>query len=323
MLASRKILLSLMSSIYLVSCSLPKEKIVLSAPIKIPDLHLDYFLNEHRNILINYFTVSSEWHVAPINGTVIAIKRRSGIGCYPVSIPLPSSYPNRKIPYLGNSFFNLNSGISQPSSDVVLENKATEKNWTSLKMNQYNDGSKSSYLILENKDKGIKLEVFENSEDNFRKSTSEYLLGISQELEKLINTSPKVGQDIDRKILPSESIKYIPKETFQIQFISPGVYSISGYVNRGEKGFIYLKVIDNNTGKLLISDSEGSNAEYVGWSKNQREKFKFCLGVFLMGGTHSPPQRLSEFQILFHPSNGGADKIINRQNILTKIYVKP
>jgi hypothetical protein len=315
------------SSIFLSSCSLLDKNKGYSDPIQVPDLHLNYFSGSRKNTLINYFINSAEWHVAPINGTVIAVKRKyTKAVCNPIRIPLRSSYPNGQAPYPSISFFNFHPNISEPSNEKVLESRSSENNTTSIQTatSSY-DGYISSHLIIESEDKNLRLHVFESSKDIKRQATSKYLSEVSNQLTTLINSQSELDEKNSLSILPPGSIRKPSQQTVLIQPSeggSPGDYTISGHINPGEEGFIYLKVLVKSRGSEMVSLPEMPNAEYTGWSKDPNEKFNFCLGALLVATEKDGSKVLSEFQLWFHPSNGSSERILNKQTLLVNVSLK-
>jgi hypothetical protein len=138
---NKKIKLSLsfllLSLISLNSCafhSSEPEREKIYAQYKIPNLNLEFFADNRKDILIDYLTKSFEWHVFPIYGTIIAKKRVKSKICNPVIASFPSSYPDRTIPGLSN-FLNLYPDISKiRESSSILKTRANENSQITLTM---------------------------------------------------------------------------------------------------------------------------------------------------------------------------------------------
>lgn len=303
---------------------------------KIPDLKLLFFSENHKDILVNYLSKSSEWHVFPIYETVIAIRRDKDRNCKPLLLPYPSSYPNETIPPIQNNFLNLfpDRSLSFDKSRSLRYdlsgNKAEENTEIRLAMekthgNHSDPHSLESNLVVESKDKKISLHVYESSRDTQRSTTTKYLVSVSKELEKLARITEE-DQYVDDSLLPLGSTVISSDQVIEIQKIGheySGEYSVSGYINPGEKGIIYLKVINKKTGGLLLSDKKGTNAEYVGWSSNLNKKFKFCLGTRQLAATRNDGIKvLAEFQLWFKPSNNSSEKMLDKQTLLVDVMLK-
>jgi hypothetical protein len=324
-------ILSLFSLISLSSCVPPSSEPlgeIVHAQYKIPNLNLDFFADDRRDILIDYLTKSSEWHVFPIYETIVAMKRVKSKTCNPVMASFPSSYPDRTIPGLG-SFLDLYADTSKiRESSSVPRNMATENSQITLTMENPSEPSDNihaqsdallSDLIIESKNKKLSLHSFDNSEDIHRPITTKLLVSTSKELEKLVKFTKKGNQIADESILPSGSTLISPQpmilvEQPQDQF--PGEYNVSGYINPGQKGFIYLKVIHNRTGKILLSEQESTNAEYIGWSNNPNQKFNFCIGAELRGSADDARNVPVDFQIWFKPEDRSPEKMLIQKTYL-------
>jgi hypothetical protein len=325
-------ILALFSLIGLNSCvplgSEPNGELVYTQ-YKIPNLNLDFFADDRRrDILFDYLTKSSEWHVFPIYETIVAMKRVESKTCDPVIVPFPSSYPFGVIPGLGD-FLDLYADTSKiRESNSIPRNIAIENSQIRLTMekpyvppdNLYaRSNALLSTLIIESKDKKLSLQSFDNSEDIHRPITTKYLMSIGKELEKLAKFVSKGDRLPDESILPPRSIIISAQPMMSVEQ-SPnrylGEYSISGYVNPGQKGFIYLKLIRNKTGKVFRSEQESTNAEYVGWSNNPNQKFNFCIGAAIRGSADDAVNVSVDFQIWFKPEDRSPEKMLIRQTRL-------
>jgi hypothetical protein len=324
---------SLLSLIILNSCApyypeLDKYNKKIYTQYKIPNLNLDFFADNRRDILIDYLTKSSEWHVFPIYETIVAIKRSESKTCNPVIVPFPSSYPYRTIPGLGD-FLDLYADTSKiRESSSVPRNMATENSQITLTMENPSEPSDNihaqsdallSDLIIESKNKKLSLHSFDNSEDIHRPITTKFLASTSKELEKLIKFTGKGTQFADQSILPLGSTLISPQPMILVEQRSRyhGEYNVSGYLNPGQKGFIYLEVIYNKTGKKVFpSQKESTNAEYIGWSNDPNQKFNFCIGVQLRGSADEAMNVPVDFQIWFKPANRSPEKMLIQKTYL-------
>jgi hypothetical protein len=325
-------ILSLFSLISLSSCVPPSSEPlgeIVHTQYKIPNLNLDFFADDRRDILIDYLTKSSEWHVFPIYETIVAIKRSESKTCHPVIVPFPSSYPYGAIPGLGD-FLDLYADTSKiRESSSVPRNMATENSQITLTMENPSEPSDNihaqsdallSDLIIESKNKKISLHSFDNSEDIHRPITTKLLVSTSKELEKLVKFIKKGNQITDESILPTGSTRISPQPMIlveQPQSRYRGEYNVSGYLNPGQKGFIYLEVIYNKTGKKVFpSQQESTNAEYIGWSNNPNQKFNFCIGATLRGSADEPSNVPVDFQIWFKPEDRSPEKMLIQKTYL-------
>jgi hypothetical protein len=318
---------SLFSLVSLNSCNLGAGSIgeIVQTQYKIPDLNLDFFADDRKDILIDYLTKSSDWHVFPIYETIVAMKRVESKTCNPVAVPFPSSYPFRIIPGLG-TFLDLYSDTSKiRESSSIPKNIATQNSQIELTMEKpyvppdnihARSNALLSDLIVESKNKKLSLHSFDNSKDIKRPFTTKFLMSTSKELEKLIKFTAKGSRLADESILPPGSTLISAQPMMSIeqppsQF--PGEYNVSGYINPGQKGFIYLKVIHNRTGEILLTGQESTNAEYTGWSNNPNQKFNFCIKSWLRGSADDVDNVSVDFQIWFKPEDRSPEKMLIRQ----------
>jgi hypothetical protein len=292
---------------------------------KIPNLSLYFFADNRKDILIDYLTKSSEWHVFPIYETIVAMKRFESKTCNPVIVPFPSSYRYGAIPGFSD-FLDLYADTSKiRESSSVPRNIATENSQITLMMEKtyappdnIHDHSNAllSDLIIESKNKKLSLHSFDNSKDIHRPVTTKFLISTGKELEKLIKFTAKGNQLADESILPPGSILISTQPMMSVAqspHWSQGAYNVSGYINPGQKGFIYLKVIHNKTGETFRSEQESTNAEYTGWSDNPNQKFNFCIGAELRGYADDAVNVSVDFQIWFKPEDRSPERMLIRK----------
>jgi hypothetical protein len=296
-----------------------------SLSINIPNMYMDYFSEEKKDILIDYLSKSSAWHVFPFRGTTIAMKRENAKVCNPILESLPSSYPGGVISGLKNSFFNLSRDVYQPPEFDYPVNKLISNNVILLTMDPSYDSNErivnplmSSNLIIGSKDKKISLHVHEDSTDKQRESTKNYLIAVSNELKKLTNAIDTKKENIVDSILPLGSSILAPEQVISIKADTEGgsiLYSVSGFINLGKKGFVYLKLLSKNSGNFIQPDQESTNAEYVGWSKNTDRKFNFCLGRRMRRNLTEKSFSL-EVQLWFKPSDNSLEELIYKETFI-------
>ena len=315
------------------SCLSPREnkssghKVKLSNPVKIPVFHLSYWA-ENKTILQDYLSSSKDWHVAPIDGPIVALPRAKEDGCKPLRLDQPGGYSDSRSPFPKANFLNL-----YPLSNVQfhhnLKNVFHENSTAYLSMKKSEDSYLSSLAIIEEKDKNLTIQVFENSLDNSRSFTTSFLTDLSSQMSKIKKVASSDASNINLSILPPKSAIISPLDKISIERSRDegfGRYIISGYINPGERGFIYLKINKKSDGKginmVAKGGTEGTNSEYVGWSKNPKQKFNFCLAALLQGGSNDSEKILAEFQIWFRPSNGGLERLLHKKTLVVNVYLK-
>ena len=297
----------------------------------IPKLNLDTFAEEKKDILFDYLTKSSEWHVFQSSGATIAVKREESKSCNPVHRGFPKSYFTGLIAHQEGKSSNSSPDIAyvlhyytinDTESATKSTTKANDNKTVNLWLHKYTgsvslDNSFGSKLIIESKNKKLVLNANEISEGIGRKNTTKFLSNTKKQLEKLTDYSSR-GKNHE-SFLPLGSILLSKQSTISIQqdlhaVFSPGVYNISGYINEGEKGLVKIKVIDRSNGTKIQESGfeDGPDTEYVGWSTNPMQKFNFCLAVSL-GSRHgfdNPDRVKAEFQVWFSPTNGKQERML-------------
>jgi hypothetical protein len=308
---------------------------------KIPNLHLGYFSKDKKDILLDYLSKSSEWHVYPAYSTIIANKRKkhSCKNRVPELTLNPSRYPNNLLPVLGVNFIDLypdtnkfpkntnNKGINTEievveGSDITLNKWRTGKSENSSDSLIYDMNFFTAYLTVKSNDKKLTLHAFNSSQNNIGSSITSFLNSTSEELRRLAKYSEK-NQPIDLSILPSESIITSSRQVVNIDMLGAGGdHNVYGYINPMQKGFIYLKIIRKDTNKVIRFDKEGSNAEYVGWSSDANQKFNFCIGAHLRGYNEDIRPVLTEFQLWFQPSDNTPEHMLYTKTLSTQFELK-
>jgi hypothetical protein len=304
-------------------------------PFKVPDLHLKYFSGRNKEDLIDFLSKSSEWHVFPLHGTIFAIRRNDAKTCEPIMEALPSWYRDRSIPGLKNNYLNFFPHVYQPPIlGSRLSNYAFENSEISLTMkHSYRREEKpplvipwSSNLVIRSEDKGIELSVFEKSDDTMLNMTKRYLNLFKSDVSKMLQSNSLRRKDDLISVLPKSSFIMSAKESFSVKGVgktgllgSTDVYIVSGFVNRGKKGFVYLKLLTKDQNAFDLGNKEGTSAEYVGWSEDPNQKFNFCLGFRNIRNTLKPSETLLlEFQVWFKPSDNSPEELLHTQTALEK-----
>jgi hypothetical protein len=347
-----KNLVIIMLFIFLNSCSWSKKnqkdyhEVLLSEPIKIPQFYFDY-LSKNKLVLQDYLASSSYWHVLSIDGAIVALNREAKDYCSPLLITRPGGYSSSKYPYLERTLLNLSASLNNNSQyatkiqSQILQNKVDENTIVQLKMEK-EEGGLFSIMTLESQDRNLMFQVSESSNSSSRKYTNELLSNVSSQMklfsdairanDRVINLSTlppgSVKQMIDDEVVITQSMKKsdsYPPSDYE--------YTVSGYINPAERGFIYLNVVSQITNSSMNTvdksytaddpDKEGTNSEYIGWSKKTNQKFNFCLQVSLRGGENEKdPKTPAEFQIWFQPSSNRSPRLLYKRALLVNYLLK-
>jgi hypothetical protein len=338
--------------IFLNSCSSSNEnrnyhhEILLSEPIKIPQFHFDY-LSENKLALQDYLASSSYWHVLSIDGAIIALNREAKDYCSPLLIRRPGGYSSSKYPYPERTFLNLSASLNNNSPSAtkaqskLLKSKFNDNTIVNLKMEK-SENRVFSLMTLESQDQSLMFQVSESSNTSNREYTNEILNNVSSQMKLFSNAIRANNRFLNLSILPPGSVKQMSDDEVVIKqsvktsdayLASDYEYTVSGYINPTERGFIYLKVVSQLTKSSMNavdksytiddSDKEGTNTEYIGWSKNSNQKFNFCLQVSLIGGENEKdPKTPAEFQIWFQPSSNRSPRLLYKKSLLVNYLLK-
>jgi len=90
----------------------------------------------------------------------------------------------------------------------------------------------------------------------------------------------------------------------------PGIYEVSGYVNAGKRGFIYVEAFNDLTGdKVMLADDEERTNEFVGWSDVPREEFYFNVEAMCKVGDWEN-EYPATFEVWFKPDDGSGERLL-------------
>jgi hypothetical protein len=160
------------------------------------------------------------------------------------------------------------------------------------------------------------LYINERSDDRDRTFTTNFLENISREFTQLSKSRTASQSGFDSKLLAPGSIINAQKPVLQINHPKNAngtvchevgsTTNISGYMNPGESGYVYVVTeFETNRG---INRTKSEGKEYVGWSDNPGEQFFFDLSEYLRSSDLG--SRPVKFELWFHPSNNGADRLL-------------
>ncbi len=233
----------------------PTKKTVEHVKFKIPNIHLDYFSNDKKDILLDHLVKSSEWHVFPVYGTIIAKYRGKNNHCEDKKVQdryIPSKYSG-SVPDLSGNFINLYPDRNKHPERIQAMNEATENSNILLKRVRFriykqepSDGDIKSDtvntdIIVNSNNK--KIAVFASQYNSTQASTTSFLDLTSKKLNQLADLSEKGDSLTKLSILPPKSTIVSPRQLVNIDKLGWGAYNVYGYINTTQKGFIYLKVI--------------------------------------------------------------------------------
>jgi hypothetical protein len=294
-----------------------------SLELSIVDINL--FSDVKKEILIEYLARSSRWHVFPLGDSIIAVQRKHHDPCIALMHPLPKSYSNREIPQLNDTFFeftnepyrslNIDTFVASSPQGKVKINMRLGRNWS---RDDTGNVTFDSSLVMGNKDGNILLRIFESSSDKSRKNTQSTLENINSELRQLLSKSISSNTDIDN-VLPSASWITSTQKSISIKDNFMFGYSVTGFINPGKKGIVYLKLFREGSSKPFLSEQESTNAEYVGWSKDSNKQYNFCIGFNSLKEAYETGKKIPvEVQLWFKPTDGSPEQLIHTAKIFAQ-----
>jgi hypothetical protein len=168
-----------------------------------------------------------------------------------------------------------------------------------LVFNRNDAGHFQSRLWIRGTDMAI--EIDEGSDSMPRELTRTKVSEVCKELDQLESQESSLGID---SILPAGSVA--TSEMFSIDG-ELGDYQATGYVNPGQKGFVYVKAFDKGSGRRLSETETRKSREYTGWSSLSDHYYYFRVQFFIYEGDweHMYPAR---FELWFHPDDGSAER---------------
>lgn len=293
--------------------------IVASAQIDASDVTLNLFTREYRELLQRHLASSAAWRVtrdpATGRGTLSAIRREQTARGWDSRLH-------------GNITYYPATNPSQTRTAIRLEKDSTGRQYDSwysegvigsspveLKLARFKRLGPStdlleSYLILKAND-GVALEIFEEGNGMDRAFTHSTLNAVNGELSSIVNSETAKARGFNPALLPETSIKMLAKPELVIEeSFQKGIYRVSGYVNPGRSGNIYVRVFRTTDGADAMDRlRKERTVEYVGWSDNPNEMFFFQVEAMCTLGDwdHEYPAR---FEVWFHPSDGPPETLL-------------
>ena len=168
-----------------------------------------------------------------------------------------------------------------------------------LVFNRNDAGHFQSRLWIRGTDMAI--EIDDGSDTMPRDLTRTKLSEVCKELDQLENQESSLGID---SILPEGSVA--TSEMFSVDG-ELGDYQATGYVNPGQKGFVYVKAFDKRSGARLSETETRKNREYTGWSSLSGRYYYFRVQFLIYEGDweHTYP---AQFELWFHPDDGSPER---------------
>jgi hypothetical protein len=267
---------------------------------------LDRFQGSRRALLERYLASSAAWQVTDDDGRRIALRRRFHGGQWQTVLnmyftePDPANGAPDRSSHRTRIFLDGTTLVSYLVSAVHAEARvgASSVN-VPLVFNRNDAGHFQSRLWIRGTDMAI--EIDEGSDTMPRDLTRAKLSEVCKELDQLESQEPSLGID---SILPEGSVA--TSEMFSVDG-ELGDYQATGYVNPGQKGFVYVKAFDKRSGRRLSETETRKSPEYTGWSSLSDRYYYFRVQFLIYEGDweHTYP---AQFELWFHPDDGSPER---------------
>jgi hypothetical protein len=269
---------------------------------------LDRFQGNRRALLERYFASSAAWQVTDDDGRRVALRRRFHGGQWQTELNMyftEPDGPSAVTPQLQSSHRTrifLDGTALDPYLVSAVHGEArvgASSVDVPLVFNRNDAGHFQSRLWIRGTDMAI--EIDEGSDTMPRDLTRTKLSEVCKELDQLESQESSLGID---SILPEGSVA--TSEMFSIDG-ELGDYQATGYVNPGQKGFVYVRAFDQRSGARLSERETRKSREYTGWSSISDRYYYFRVQFFIYEGDseHTYPAR---FELWFHPDDGSPER---------------
>jgi hypothetical protein len=252
-----------------------------------------------RDRLLRQLAASSAWHVGQERGLIVATRIDAQEG---ETAETDSNFGIQMRLFLGG--YRLAGDIEQ----VGLGKAGVTEVKLPIFPDKYLAGSDSRLEVVAGEGEAfVGIEIFELSKDEQRKLTREALSRVVGELETFKQKSAEVEENgFIQALTPVGSVVNMegPGSLKVEDGMQKGIYEVSGYLNPGEPGYITIEVIYNKTGIPIAHEIMAIRTmQYVGWSKDPRQKFAFKTEVTL---NEMVPETEGKdldvtFRVVFHP----------------------
>lgn len=309
---------ALVAAIFLSCCEglRPKEsEVVKTVEVDCGDATLNAFGDPAKRALLErHLASSAAWRLTRFGerpggrGTLAALKRRQVDEGWETTLHGYISNRGEKSYCQTRTMVRLEE-YRPGTSDGWINNKwydecaAGEKVRVHVKKSKsYSGGAYESYLMVKGP-AGLAVEIMDDETMTARFETTRLFTNVNEELKALLASKTARARGFDPALLPPGSI--IRNKDNQLTVadgMQPGIYMVSGYVNPGERGNIFLRVFNEQTGEeVMLAMEKARTVEYVGWSEDAEEKFWFQAEAWCKVGDweHEYPARV---EVWFEPA---------------------
>lgn len=262
-------------------------------------IHVPNFPNINKDLnkkLLRHFSSSIKWYTDQQNNYPVAQRRfvvdgnweRTQIHFQPKHLNIQGAS--------GEIYVHLNGFETSPKAVSRTHILNGAKNSTIHLKHQDNQNISYTYFHV---GKSV-VEIREFSPFCSREFTQAAIVLVHQEIERIAKSESVQKLGFDPALLPEGSMKSGDSELKIRRIGKPGVYYIETFVNPQQFGYIYLKLIDLQSQKVINPDFiKALSHEYTGWSKHSIDNFFYSgLVEIPKRGSFTPfPVR---FELWFH-----------------------
>jgi hypothetical protein len=227
---------------------------------------MDDFADPDLNqALRDYLAASSEWRVG-LEGRYGQIARRR----------TPKGRPNENVQVHVALGFDLDS---LPANTHPVLDSAARAGQASVEVCQRGHADDigrigTSLLVTSPR---VWLNIIEWNHQTARTGTSAAIQEVAETLNKVKSHAQAVlSGEYAEGMLPPGSACRQAQDSVNVAEETTGIYTVSGYVNAGERGYLSMSIRNATTGDLLTSDLRAAEGrEFVGFSRDPQQKFYF------------------------------------------------
>jgi hypothetical protein len=264
-----------------------------------------------KDALLRHLSASSAWRVTQEAGAIVAHK------CVFVKdVRMDNLSPDEEQSQLRVELrfspYTRKTAWDPTKTDIVIA--GVEKHTVRVEKSNSAGPNYGSFLLIKGSN-GLFLQIREWNSSVARPLTQRAISDISKELRAIKEATAEIIRNgYAEKLMAKGSRLFQDEASLNIRETpnrQPGVYTIDGYINEREPGYITVHVYDaGDKSELIPTKSEMDSLEYVGWSESQNEKFYFSCELTI-GSEKMGKKKDVVFTVTYHPTS--IKKIISKK----------
>jgi hypothetical protein len=265
--------------------------------IKVPKL-LD-LQGKFRDSLLRHFATSAKWRVYEVANNVVVTRRSVFNGNWTRNNIFSELH---YLPATGRA----SAGIEIYPGQVIKPGwgPQNEVAWQAEKASlatSFKDRNNSSITYFQ-AGQGV-IAIQEHTPFCERNFTRDAIASVAQELEAVGKSKTVAQRGFDPKLMPEGSIRLGQPEIKLRRKGLPGIYYIEAYLNPGEAGYVYVKLINERNRKVIEPEQTRLDSlEYTGWSTHSQEQFFYSALIQVYAEKWST-QFPGRFELWFHATD--------------------